>query len=133
MVRVDNNLVRIPVVPLDRPRFGIFLGNVKRAWLLDNDVALESADSSNPRLARALAARLQHTHSEGIHFYGSVDTMLQIRGNAVQRCRQGIALTTIGSTGNRLRLIEGNVVQGAVEAFKGVGGSTQKAHNVPQI
>ena len=132
-VRIQDNLIRLPLAPMDRPRHGIYLGNVKRAWVVDNDIALENADASSPRITRAIEANLNHVHSEGIHFHGHVDTMLQIRGNAVQECRQGISLKTLGTTSSRLRLVEGNVIQGAAEAFKGVSGTVKKSNNVPEI
>ena len=132
-VRIEGNLVRLPIAPLDRPRLGIYLGNVMRGWIVDNDVALEHVDAESTRITRARNARLNHIHSEGIHFHGSVETMLQVRGNAVGYCRHGIALTTVGSTGSRLRLVEGNVVQGAAEPYKGVSGTVKKSNNVPEI
>ncbi|SAL04867.1 hypothetical protein AWB78_07170 [Caballeronia calidae] len=112
-VRVERNTIRLAVVPLDRPRHGIYLGNAERAWVVDNDISTETADRPGERATRATSLRLDRLFSEGIRVYGRLGLMLQIRGNVVQGCSDGIAVRSDTTPSQRLHLLDGNMIASA--------------------
>lgn len=130
-VRVERNTIRLAVTPLDRPRHGIYLGNAERAWIVDNDIAIETADRPSERAKTAAAMRLDHLHSEGIRVYGVLGLMLQVRGNVVQGCSDGITVWSYTNPRQHVRLLDGNMIAGASMPWRIYGGAT-RVNNTPE-
>ena len=129
-VRVEGNRVRLAVVPLDRPLHGIYLGNPERAWVVDNDIALETSDRPGPRASLAMTLGLHRLFSEGIRVYGELGAMLHVRGNVVLGCRDGITVWSHTNPAARLRLLDGNLIVGASTPWRITGGATRR-DNLP--
>ncbi len=129
-VRVERNTIRLPVVPLDRPRHGVYLGNAERAWIVDNDIAIETADRPNERATRAAALGLDRLFSEGIRAYGQLGLMLQVRGNVVQNCSDGITVWSYTTPSQRLRLLDGNMIAKAATPWR-IRGTATRVNNTP--
>lgn len=129
-VRVEANRIRLAVVPLDRPRHGIYLGNSDRAWVVDNDIALETTNGTSDRAKLAAALGLDKLFAAGIHVYGGLGPLLQVRGNVVQGCSDGITVWSYTSPTQRLRLLDGNLITGASTPWRIRGGAT-RVNNTP--
>ena len=128
-VRVEGNRVRLAVVPLDRPLHRIYLGNPERAWIVDNDIALETAD--RPGRARPRLRRSGSTDCFGRYpRLRRAWAMLQVRGNVVHGCRDGITVWTYTNPVARLRLLDGNMIVGASTPWRITGGATRR-DNLP--
>lgn len=121
-LRIDQNSVRLRVAPVDIARVGIYVGNVERAWVTDNDVAIETADSdfNGPRAPLIKRERWDLLHAEGIRVYGVLGPLLHIRGNGVRACPAGITVTAAAGTDGRAKLwlVQGNYVVAASANYR---------------
>lgn len=119
--RVERNFVRLRVVPADVVRVGIYVGNVERAWLVDNDVAAETADRDfrDPRAELLRQQRFDALHSEGITIFGLLGPFIQVRGNSVLSCATGYTLHATPDTDSRAKLwlLQGNYAAGAARPY----------------
>jgi hypothetical protein len=101
---------------------GIYLGSAERAWITDNDVAIETADPDF-RDPCATAIRTHHwdrLHAEGIRVFGVLGPLLHVRGNGVRSCSAGITVTAARGTDTRAKqwLVQGNYVVGASAKYR---------------
>ena len=121
-VRVDRNRIRLRVVPADIVRFGIYLGNAERCWIVDNDIASETADPefSGSRKQRLLNRHYDALYAEGVHVGGILGPMIQIRGNIVRDCSFAYTVSRADGTDGRpkLWLLQGNYADGAVTPYR---------------
>ncbi|MFL6844094.1 MAG: DUF6519 domain-containing protein [Allosphingosinicella sp.] len=112
-VRIADNHIRLRAALVDLVRHGIYVGNVERCWITDNDVAYETADSRNdgPRLTRVRANNIQKLHAEGIRVFGSLGRVVQLRGNSVESCPTAYTVRAFAGSvdGRRQWLVQGNL------------------------
>jgi hypothetical protein len=128
-VRMHDNRIVLPVVPLDRVRHGIYVGNAKRCWVVDNDISLAGADARTDAVSKAIGLHLDHIHCEGIRVSGLLGKMVQVRGNAVQGCRHGITVFSSVPSGDALRIAQANMIANAERPWTSHNGLVQEDNN----
>lgn len=121
-LRIERNLIRLRVAPTDIVRIGIYVGNAERSWILDNDVASETADPdfADPRAAQLRAQHFDALHAEGIRVMGTLGPLLHIRGNVVRSCPYPVTVARTNGTDARqkLWLVQGNYTDGGVTRYR---------------
>lgn len=121
-LRIERNLIRLRVAPTDIARIGIYVGNAERSWILDNDIAGETADPdfADPRAAQLRAQHFDALHAEGIRVVGTLGPMLHLRGNMVRSCPYPFTVTRTNGTDARpkLWLVQGNYTDGGVTRYR---------------
>jgi hypothetical protein len=115
---VQRNRIVLRAVPLDMMRVGILLGNPQRAWVSDNDVMLETADSSMDAARRTtlVNANFHRLETEGVRLYGALGPLLNVSANSLRDCVMGIridAVAVAGNTNTKQWLVADNLIQGA--------------------
>jgi hypothetical protein len=114
--RIVKNHVRLRVAPVDIVRMGIYLGNAVRAWIIDNDIALESDEPSftGPRAIAVARGRWHLLHAEGVRVFGVLGPVLYIQDNGIRGCPASVTVTGAQGTvtGTVQWLVRGNYVAG---------------------
>lgn len=119
-VRLEGNTVRLRVALVDLVRRGVFVGNVGRAWIIDNDIAYETADlPDDARLGAARRREIDRLYAEGIRIHGALGPHVLVRGNIVRRCATGVAVVagTGSVTSTPSWMVSDSMVEGARTAY----------------
>ncbi|MEL6216639.1 MAG: hypothetical protein AAFQ99_13300, partial [Pseudomonadota bacterium] len=61
-IRVHDNFIRLPLIPLHKVRHGVYIGNARRAWVVDNDIARSGGERPTDRESSMLSINLGHIH-----------------------------------------------------------------------
>ncbi|MBO9621251.1 MAG: hypothetical protein J7500_00930 [Sphingomonas sp.] len=121
-LRIERNLIRLRVAPTDVVRFGIYVGNAERCWIVDNDIAGETADPdfADPRATQLRAQHFDALHAEGVRVVGTLGPLLHIRGNMVRSCPFPFTVTRTNGTDSRAKLwlVQGNYTDGGVTRYR---------------
>lgn len=120
-LHIERNVIRLRVAPTDIVRHAIYVGNSERSWIVDNDIAPETADPdfADPRANDLRKTNFDRLHGEGVRVVGELGPLLHIRGNVVRGCPFAFTVTaTGGSDQQKLWLVHGNYSDGGVTSYR---------------
>ncbi len=132
-LRIERNMIRLRVVPTDIVRCGIYVGNFERSWIVDNDIAGETADADpgDGRATQLRARSFDALHAEGVRVVGKLGPLLHIRGNIVRSCPFPFTVTRTNGTDARAKLwlVQGNYADGGITPYR-LDATCQRLNNI---